>query len=136
MDTLTVQERSQRMSLVRAKDTAPELVVRRVVYALGYRYRLHAGDLPGKPDLVFRTRKKAIFIHGCFWHRHEQCGLARLPKSKLEFWLPKLNGNKERDEVNQAKLSDMGWRYLIVWECELVDTQSLRERIICFLSED
>jgi len=135
MDTLTVRERSRRMSLVKAKDTGPEMAVRRLVYSLGYRYRLHASDLPGKPDIVFRSRKKAIFVHGCFWHRHEECRLARLPKSKLDFWLPKLSGNRERDEANQAKLSGMRWKFLIVWECELVDPQSLEERIIRFLSE-
>jgi DNA mismatch endonuclease, patch repair protein len=136
MDTLTVRERSQRMSLIKAKDTGPEMAVRRLVYSLGYRYRLHVGDLPGKPDIVFKNRKKAIFVHGCFWHRHEECQLSRLPKSKLDFWLPKLSGNKERDEANQAKLSGMGWKFLIVWECELVDAQALTERIIHFLSED
>lgn len=135
MDTLTVQERSKRMSLVRAKDTSPELFVRRFVHGLGFRYRLHPGDLPGKPDMVFKSRKKAMFIHGCFWHRHENCKLARLPKSRLDFWLPKLTGNKERDEANQAKLGDMGWKVLVIWECELSDTVSLRERIVRFLSE-
>ncbi|MCU0587120.1 MAG: very short patch repair endonuclease [Syntrophobacteraceae bacterium] len=123
------------MSLVRAKDTSPELFVRRLVYSLGYRYRLHAGDLPGKPDIVFRSRRKAIFVHGCFWHRHEGCHLARLPKSKLEFWLPKLDGNKERDQVSQAELTGMGWKYLIVWECELARTGSLKQQIQEFLAE-
>src|SRR6266699_3209467 len=104
MDTLTPVERSERMSRVRAKDTAPEITVRRAVHGLGYRYRLHARDLPGHPDLVFRKRHKVIFIHGCFWHRHENCKLSRLPKSRLEFWRPKLESNRQRDSRNQALL--------------------------------
>ena len=97
MDTLTPAERSARMALVRAKDTKPELLVRSLVHGMGYRYRLHRRDLPGTPDLVFPGRGKAIFIHGCFWHRHARCVLARLPKSRGEFWLPKLTANAERD---------------------------------------
>lgn len=112
-----------------------EMVVRRLVHGLGFRYRLHNADLPGKPDLVFRSRKKVIFVHGCFWHRHANCKLARLPKSKLDFWLPKLQTNKERDKRNQKALTKMEWNYLVVWECELNDLKSLKKRIITFLNK-
>jgi DNA mismatch endonuclease (patch repair protein) len=97
MDTLSPQEHSERMARVRAKDTGPELVVRRIVHGLGFRYRLHADGLPGKPDLVFPRLRRLIFVHGCFWHRHSACALSRLPKSRLEFWGPKLEGNQRRD---------------------------------------
>ena len=100
MDTLSRKERSQRMSLIRNRDTKPELLVRRLIHGCGFRYRLHRADLPGKPDLVFPSRKKVIFVHGCFWHRHPACGLARLPKSRLSFWVPKLKGNRRRDLKN------------------------------------
>ncbi len=134
-DTLSKAERSERMSLVKNKDTKPEMAVRRMIYKLGYRYRLHGATLPGKPDLVFKSRKKVIFIHGCFWHRHENCKLARLPKSKLDFWLPKLEGNRERDKRNQKKLTEMGWEYLVIWECGVKEKDNLENQIINFLSD-
>src|SRR5258705_10221520 len=121
-DTLSRKERSERMSRVRGRDTKPEMVVRRLVHRLGFRYRLHNRRLPGAPDLVFKSRRKAIFIHGCFWHRHPDpaCKLARMPKSRLDFWRPKLEGNRERDLRHQSELETIGWRYLIVWEWELL----------------
>src|SRR3989442_5328713 len=97
MDTLTRSERSKRMALIRSKNTKPELLVRKIAHSCGYRFRLHASQLPGKPDLVFHKQKKVIFVHGCFWHRHPGCALARLPKSKLRYWIPKLNKNRRRD---------------------------------------
>lgn len=135
MDTLSRQERSKRMSLVRGRDTKPEMHVRRLTHALGYRYRLHRRDLPGKPDLVFGQRRKVIFVHGCFWHRHPDpvCKLARLPKSRLDFWLPKLEGNRERDERNNAMLTEMGWDVLEIWECETADVDALAKKIKGFL---
>jgi DNA mismatch endonuclease, patch repair protein len=133
LDSLSPEERSERMSLVRGKDTKPELVVRRLVHSLGYRYRLHSKSLPGHPDLVFTPRKKVIFIHGCFWHRHEGCPNCRLPKTRLDFWVPKLEGNKQRDEANQAKLKELGWRWLVIWECELKDLRSVAKRVKRFL---
>lgn len=132
-DTVDKETRSRIMSRVRGKDTAPEMLVRRLVFSLGYRYRLHDARLPGKPDLVFAGRKKVIFIHGCFWHRHEGCALARMPKSSTEFWARKLTGNRERDIKNQAALCALGWRVLIVWECDLADQSKLRGRIVRFL---
>src|SRR5882724_12236309 len=112
MDTLTQAQRSKRMSRVRYKDTKPELAMRRLLWALGFRYRLHGRDLPGKPDIVFPALKKVIFIHGCFWHRHPRCG--RMPKSRLEFWEPKLRENRSRDLRNQRALKKLGWKYLVV----------------------
>lgn len=135
MDTLSPKERSERMSRVHSKDTGPEWIVRRLVFAMGYRYRLHARDLPGRPDMVFRKRRKVIFVHGCFWHRHQsvRCPLARLPKSRLDFWLPKLEGNKERDECNKRALVKAGWKVLTIWECELGNTKRLGAAIRRFL---
>lgn len=135
MDTLTQEQRSVRMSRVRGADTKPEMVVRRLIHALGYRYRLHRRGLPGRPDLVFPVRRKAIFVHGCFWHRHPDpaCPLARLPKSRLDFWRAKLEGNRTRDQRNEAQLQEMGWNVLVIWECQLRDRAALEKRIRGFL---
>jgi DNA mismatch endonuclease (patch repair protein) len=123
--------RSAQMALVKGRDTKPELRVRRALHAAGLRYRLQAKDLPGRPDIVFRSRKIAIFVHGCFWHRHPDpnCRLARLPKSRQEFWLPKLTGNRERDLRNQAKLEADGWTALEIWECETTKSERLAELV-------
>jgi DNA mismatch endonuclease (patch repair protein) len=133
MDTLTKEQRSERMSRVRNKDSKPEMKVRRLAHSMGYRYRLHSRRLPGHPDMVFGGRRKVIFVHGCFWHRHGDCPLTRLPKTRLEFWLPKLEGNKVRDANNQARLHDLGWEFLVIWECEVKDTEALRSRLATFL---
>ena len=135
VDTLTKEQRSERMGLVRGKDTGPEIAVRRLAYGLGYRYRLHGKGLPGRPDLVFGKKKKVIFVHGCFWHRHgdSSCKLARLPKSRLDFWVPKLEANKERDIRNQEALRAEGWGVLVIWECELTDQPALARKIGKFL---
>lgn len=137
-DTLTPSARSERMSLVRGRDTKPEWVVRRLIHGLGYRYRLQARDLPGRPDIVFRKRKKAIFVHGCFWHRHPDpaCKLARLPKTRLDFWLPKLEDNRQRDIANVERLMAMGWQVLLVWECELRNREQLRNILQRFIEGD
>ena len=132
-DTLLPEERSRRMSLVRSANTKPEMVVRRLVFGMGYRYRLHCRDLPGKPDLVFRSRRAVVFVHGCFWHRHQGCALARLPKSRVDFWTTKLEGNRERDARKIAELEKVGWRILVVWECELMDLEALAPRLRRFL---
>lgn len=136
MDTLSPEERSARMAKVRGRDTKPEMVVRRLVHGMGYRYRLHRKDLPGRPDLVFPSRRKVIFVHGCFWHRHQDaaCRLSRIPKSRLDFWLPKFDTNRKRDEENLALLAEMGWSALVVWECQLKDAGSLQARIGEFLA--
>lgn len=132
-DTMSSEERSRRMSLVRSTDTKPEMVVRRFVHNMGYRYRLHSRDLPGTPDMVFRSRRAVVFVHGCFWHRHAACRLARMPKSRLEFWTSKLEGNRLRDARKIAALKELGWRVLVVWECELNDSYGLEKRLRCFL---
>ncbi|MCC6156954.1 MAG: DNA mismatch endonuclease Vsr [Deltaproteobacteria bacterium] len=134
MDTLTPLERSERMSRVKSRDTKPEKAVRSLLHSLGYRYRLQGKDLPGRPDLLFRSRRKVVFVHGCFWHRHRGCALARLPKSRLNFWLPKLESNAMRDRTAQSRLRKMGWNYLVVWECQIGDREKLSKRLIEFLS--
>jgi DNA mismatch endonuclease, patch repair protein len=121
------------MRRVRAKDTGPEMLVRRLVHAMGYRYRLHDRSLPGTPDLVFRRLRKVIFVHGCFWHRHARCALARLPKSRTGFWVPKLEANRQRDRRNATRLRRAGWEVFVVWECRLSDLSRLRKRIGDFL---
>ena len=133
VDTISPEYRSEIMGRVRAKDTKPEMVVRRMLHAAGYRYRLHARDLPGKPDLVFPARRKVVFINGCFWHRHRDCALARLPKSRTEFWTNKLERNRERDEKNVAALREQGWEVLTVWECEVRDLATVMPRVVAFL---
>lgn len=133
VDNLSPVERSGIMARVRSKNSRPELVVRKLVFALGYRYRLHAKDLPGHPDLVFRKRRKVIFVHGCFWHRHAACALARLPKSRLDFWKPKLEGNKHRDQRNRRALNKEGWKVLTIWECQLKKIERLESTLRRFL---
>lgn len=134
MDTLSPIERSRRMARIRCKDTKPEWTVRRLVHSLGYRYRLHDSRLPGKPDLIFPASGKAMFIHGCFWHRHgSRCPLTRLPKSKLDFWKPKLEQNRRRDDVNRRRLRAAGWKVMTLWECQLRDLNSLKARVLRFL---
>lgn len=136
MDTLTRAERSKRMALIRGKDTKPELLVRRVARSCGHKFRLHVSELPGKPDLVFPSLRKVIFVHGCYWHRHPGCPLARLPKSKLRFWIPKLKENRRRDLRNIAKLRRDGWKVSVVWECQLKSPIPVAKRIKRFLEGD
>jgi DNA mismatch endonuclease (patch repair protein) len=133
LDNVDTAKRSSIMARVKGKDTKPELAVRRLVYSLGYRYRIHSARLPGKPDLVFLGRRKVIFVHGCFWHRHQDCANARLPKSREEFWLSKLEGNHLRDIRNEKTLRDNGWHVLTIWECELGAPQKVTQRIKNFL---
>lgn len=137
MDTLTSSQRSARMAKVRGKDSKPEMLVRRIVHAMGFRYRLHDRRLPGAPDLVFPRLRKVIFVHGCFWHRHEDihCKLARWPKSRLDFWGPKLQGNRERDLRHQMELEKLGWRILVVWECQMRNREQLKNELRTFLTE-
>src|SRR6267378_7844160 len=128
MDTLTRSERSKRMALVRSKNTKPELQVRRIARSCGYKFRLNVTSLPGKPDLVFPKLRKVIFVHGCFWHRHPGCSLARLPKSKLGFWLPKLTNNRQRDVRNIARLRRAGWKVKVIWECETKSADRIEKK--------
>lgn len=135
-DTLSPRERSERMRRIKGRSTKPETAVRRLLYRMGFRTRIHAKDLPGRPDIIFRSRKKVIFVHGCFWHRHPGCSLARMPKSRLDFWRPKLEGNRERDLRNQEALAQLGWSVLVVWECEIRDVDALKARLLAFLNEN
>lgn len=133
MDTRTPEQRRRIMQAVKQKDTAPELLVRSALYRDGYRYRLHAKDLPGRPDIVFPGRKKVLFIHGCFWHSHG-CSKGKAPKSHLDYWAPKLRQNVERDAKVMRELQDRGWKVLIVWQCETSDMAELLPRIEDFLN--
>jgi DNA mismatch endonuclease (patch repair protein) len=119
VDTLTPEQRSERMSRIRGRDTQPELVLRRALHAEGLRYRLHDADLPGKPDLVFPRFSAVVFVHGCFWHQHVGCKVARVPQSNLGFWRKKFEANRCRDRRNVRQLRRLGWRVAVVWECQL-----------------
>ena len=125
-------DRSDNMRAIRGKDTSPEIAGRRLVHRLGYRFRLHWKDLPGKPDLVFPARRKVIFVHGCFWHCHA-CKTGLTPKSNRDFWLPKLRRNKARDSENTEALTRLGWNALVIWQCELKDIADVRLRVKRFL---
>ena len=119
MDVVDRKTRSQMMSNIRGKDTKPEMMVRRFLHANGLRYRLHARGLPGRPDLVFRRYRAVVFVHGCYWHRHEGCRFASEPKSNIDFWRSKFEGNVKRDQRNQSALQKEGWRVFVIWECEI-----------------
>ncbi len=125
--------RSFNMSRIKGKDTKPELLVRRMLHSMGYRFRLHAPELPGTPDIVFRPRKKVVFVHGCFWHRHPGCKKTTTPKTRHEFWREKLDRNVRRDHAVQEQLCDMGWSYFIAWECETRGEELLAARLQDFL---
>ena len=132
-DYYSAQKRSEIMRRIRARDSRAELKVRRLTHRMGYRYRLHRRDLPGRPDLVFGKGHKVIFLHGCFWHGHDCRAGQNRPMSNTEYWEPKLNRNMARDAENQADLARMGWLVLVVWECELKDLEQLRKKIDLFL---
>jgi len=133
VDSVSPELRSLIMGRVRGKDTRPEMVVRRLVFSMGYRYRLHVKDLPGRPDLVFPGKRKVIFVHGCFWHGH-RCPMGdRMPKSRVEFWSAKLARNAERDREVAGALRRLGWSRLVIWECQLRDTRALASRVGGFL---
>lgn len=135
MDVLTPEQRKLNMSRIRNKDTRPEIVVRSLVHGSGYRFRLHVKSLPGKPDLVFLSRRKIIFVHGCYWHMHK-CKYGRVtPKTNAEFWQNKRSGNVERDKKNLSLLRRNGWQVLVVWECWLRKPETLKERVVNFLDK-
>lgn len=135
MDRVSPEVRSANMSGIRSAGTKPELQVRRTSYRLGYRFRLHRSDLPGRPDLVFAGRRKVIFVHGCFWHQHPLagCKLAHAPRSNLGYWRPKLARNIARDSEHIGRLKADGWRVLVIWECETKDDRRLTTRLCRFL---
>lgn len=129
VDRLTPERRSWLMSRVGGKNTTPEVVVRRVAHSLGLRFRLHRKDLPGTPDIVFPKWKIAIFVHGCFWHRHPGCTKASIPKSRTEFWQAKFDSNVQRDKKNVEILVSQGWSVITIWECETKNVENLRAKL-------
>jgi DNA mismatch endonuclease (patch repair protein) len=136
-DILSAEARGALMRRIRGKDTRPEFVVRRLVHGMGYRYQLHRRGLPGTPDIVFAPRRQVIFVHGCFWHWHPDpsCRIAGLPKSRLEYWAPKLAANRAPDAATQGMLREAGWRVLVIWECKTAkrDWPALQEAMRSFL---
>ena len=124
MDTRTKAKRSEIMAAVHSKDTGPEMLVRRYLWSKGMRYRVHAANIPGRPDIAVRRHKLAIFVHGCFWHGHEDCPRGRLPTSRLEYWGPKIEANKNRDAAIAKQLKRNGWHHVVIWECQLRTKQA------------
>jgi len=136
MDSLTPERRSWNMFRIRSKNTKPEIRVRSLLHHMGYRFRLHQNNLPGKPDIVLPKYQTIVLVHGCFWHRHPGCRYAYTPKSRIEFWQNKFKENIDRDLKVQKELKDLGWRILVVWECELKDIEVLANKLDKFLSQD
>ena len=136
VDNLTEAQRSYTMTKVKSKNTAPEKKVRTLLHRLGYRFRLHRKNLPGKPDIVFPKHKLIIFVHGCFWHQHKNCKKAKRPKSRTDYWDNKLQKNITRDKSNQKKLQKLGWRCEIIWECETKHHDTLVKKIIDIFSKN
>jgi DNA mismatch endonuclease (patch repair protein) len=133
MDNISAERRSENMRRIKSKDTSPERKIRSLLHSWGYRYRLHRRDLPGCPDIVFFKQSKAVFVHGCFWHMHSRCTAGRFPRSRLEYWKPKLLRNKRRDAGNLSKLRRMGWSVFVIWECELEKPAALTKRLRAFM---
>ena len=132
-DIFDRKKRSEIMSRVRGRDTAPEMIVRKIAHGLGFRFRLHRRDLPGSPDLLFPRYRAVIMVHGCFWHRHPGCKYASSPKTRVRFWEDKFEGNVVRDRRNEEDLHELGWRVMVIWECETKDREAVAERIVGFL---
>ena len=129
VDIISKERRSKNMARIRSRDTGPELVVRRVAHRMGLRFRLYRKDLPGTPDLIFPRHRLAVFVHGCFWHRHSGCRFAYSPKSRVEFWTKKFKQNVTRDRRNRAALQNLGWRVAVIWECETRNTNIIEDRL-------
>ena len=129
-------KRSQIMSHISGKNTKPEIIIRKIVHSLGFRFRLHKEELPGKPDLVFPKYKKVIFVNGCFWHGHKNCLRSKLPSTNKKFWEEKIEGNKRNDKSNKIKLKKLGWDYLVIWQCEIKkkSAEKLKNKILKFLA--
>jgi DNA mismatch endonuclease (patch repair protein) len=138
VDELTPEHRSENMRRIKSKGMKSELAVRCLVHRMGFRFRLHSAELPGKPDLIFPRLKKAIEVRGCFWHQHKGCIDAHIPKSRVAYWRPKLRGNAQRDKRNVKKLRDLGWTVLVIWDCEVKASKQakLRVRLRRFLKSD
>ena len=127
------EQRSRNMSAIKSKNTKPEITVRKLLHSMGYRFRLHRKDLPGSPDIVLPKYKTVIFVHGCFWHRHENCKYASTPKTRTDFWNKKFTENKKRDSEIQEKIKNLDWRSVVIWECETKNIDDLREKLIANL---
>jgi len=136
-DRLSIERRSENMRRIRSKNTKPEVLLRSALHKKGYRFRIHVSDLPGKPDIVFSSKKKVIFVHGCFWHMHSKpdCVDARIPNSSLEYWIPKLNRTQKRDKEQIEQLLQKGWKVLVIWECELERIDDMMENVVKFLAD-
>lgn len=134
VDSISRARRSENMRCIKSKGMKPELLVRSIVHRMGYRYGLHCSDLPGKPDLVFRSRKKVIEVRGCFWHQHRICSEGGIPKSGISYWRPKLIRNVQRDKSNLRRLRALGWQVLVIWECKTNNREKLTRRLTDFLS--
>ena len=136
-DIVNNRRRSEMMANIKGGDTTPEHAVRRIAHRMGLRFRLHRKDLPGRPDLIFPRHRLAVFVHGCFWHRHEGCRNAYMPKSRVEFWTEKFTGNVARDKRNEEALRNLGWRTLVIWECETRNAENIGRRLAeCIRSGD
>ena len=132
-DIVNAAKRSEIMSRIKGRNTKPELIVRRIAHGLGFRFRLHRRDLPGSPDMVFPRYRTVVFVHGCFWHRHHGCRYAYCPKSRIQFWTKKFEENVARDTRNEMALRDLGWRVLVIWECETKDKTAIRAQLLAHL---
>jgi DNA mismatch endonuclease (patch repair protein) len=135
MDTLTPEMRSWNMSRIRGKDTKPELFIRSLLHAMGYRFRLKNANIPGKPDIILPRYKAVVFVHGCFWHRHKDCKYAYTPKSRIDFWQKKFEANVQRDQEISEQLKQLGWHQLIIWECEIKNIENLKKKIKAFFRD-
>ena len=135
-DIFDPEKRSEIMSRIRGRDTKPELIVRRIAHGLGFRFRLHRKDLPGRPDIVFPRHQAVIVVHGCFWHRHPGCKRASSPKTRVRYWQNKFEDNVVRDKRNETALRDLGWKVMVIWECETKDHEAVAARIESFLRRD
>lgn len=136
MDVFSRGKRSQIMSRISGKDTKPEILVRSLLHRMGYRFRVHKKDLPGKPDITLSKHKKVIFVHGCFWHGHEDCPRSKRPRTNVKFWNKKIDGNIERDKKNIQSLEKLGWTTLTLWTCEIKNQEALKRKLIYFMKTD
>ena len=132
-DHLSKNQRSWNMSLIRSANTKPEIAIRKILHSLGFRFRLHKKNLPGKPDIVLKKYNTAIFVHGCFWHQHKKCERSNMPKSNKSYGVPKLEWNKKRDVQHKKELKKIGWKTVVIWECEIKSSDKLSKKLLCAL---
>lgn len=136
VDHLSSEERSRNMSRVKGRDTKPERLVRSLIHSMGFRFSLYRKDLPGRPDIVLTRHRKLVFVHGCFWHGHPGCSRATMPSTNIQFWEKKISGNRMRDVTVRRRLGIMGWRVLVIWQCQTKNTEKLKTRLARFLAPD